>query len=294
MITCEVFRRHVDTVIDGEVDPNTQIDFEQHLADCGPCRVHLAFARSFKRQLRDAVLESSPAARAELTERIKKALDVEEARQRAAAGGVPIGATAAARPPLGLSGVRLVPMKARYAVPAAAAVVALAVLASYEGGNPDVELDAAGIDATLTGVSYLDDVVERHAREHPAEVSGPPMQVASWFQGKLEFSVRPIEFSRSDVRLVGARLSSVRDRDAAAFYYDVHGRRVTVVVFEGPTPMPQAVQPTHVAGRALYIGHARGRTIPVVQHHGLSYAIAGDLDSRSLLQLAASAHIDER
>lgn len=294
MITCEVFRRHVDTVIDGEVDPNTQIDFEQHLADCGPCRVHLAFARSFKRQLRDAVLESSPAARAELTERIKKALDVEEARQRAAAGGVPIGANAAARPPLGLSGVRLVPMKARYAVPAAAAVVALAVLASHEGGNPDVELDAAGIDATLTGVSYLDDVVERHAREHPAEVSGPPMQVASWFQGKLEFSVRPIEFSRSDVRLVGARLSSVRDRDAAAFYYDVHGRRVTVVVFEGPTPMPQAVQPTHVAGRALYIGHARGRTIPVVQHHGLSYAIAGDLDSRSLLQLAASAHIDER
>src|SRR5690606_33630778 len=105
MITCEVFRRHVDTVIDGEVDPNTQIDFEQHLADCGPCRVHLAFARSFKRQLRDAVLESSPAARAELTERIKKALDVEEARQRAAAGGVPIGAAAAARPPLGLSGV---------------------------------------------------------------------------------------------------------------------------------------------------------------------------------------------
>jgi anti-sigma factor RsiW len=296
MITCEVFHRHVDTVVDGEVDPNTQIDFEQHLSECGPCRVHLAFARSFKRQLRDAMLESSPAAKAELAERIKKALDVEDVRRAAAVGGIPIGATPSRRPPLGLSGVRLVPVKARYAVPAAAAVVALAVLAAHEGGNPEVDLDAAGIDPTsgLSGVSYLDDVVERHSREHPAEVSGPPMQVASWFQDKLEFSVRPIEFSRSDVRLVGARLSSVRDRDAAAFYYDVHGRRVTVVVFEPPRSLQHPVQPTRVAGRSFYIGHARGRTIPVVEYHGLSYAIAGDLDSGALVQLAASAHIDDR
>lgn len=296
MITCEVFHRHVDAVIDGEVDPNTQIEFEQHLSECGPCRVHLSFARSFKRQLREAVIDSTPPTSPELADRIRKALDAEDARRAAIERGAPIGASAT-RPPLGLSGVRLVPVKARYAVPAAAAVVALAVLAAHEGGNPDIDFDTAGLDPTPTGMSgigYLEDVVERHSREHPAEISGPPMQVASWFRDKLEFPVRPIEFSRSDVRLVGARISSVRDRDAAAFYYDVHGRRVTVVVFEQPPPMFRVVRPTQVAGRGIYIGHARGRTIPVVEHHGLSYAIAGDLDSRSLLQLAASAQILDR
>lgn len=296
MITCEVFHRHVDAVIDGEVDPNTQIEFEQHLSECGPCRVHLSFARSFKRHLRDAIVESTPAPQPELAERIRKALDAEDARRAAIERGAPIGATST-RPPLGLTGVRLVPVKARYAVPAAAAVVALAVLAAREGGNPHVDLGTAGFDRTSTGLSglgYLEDVIERHAREHPAEVSGPPMQVASWFQGKLAFPVRPLEFGRSDVRFVGARISSVRDRDAAAFYYDVHGRRVTVVVFEQPAPMHRVVQPTRIAGRGIYIGHARGRTIPVVEHHGLSYAIAGDLDSRALLQLAASAQVLER
>jgi hypothetical protein len=186
-------------------------------------------------------------------------------------------------------------MKARYAVPAAAAAVALAVLAAREGGNP--EIDAAGIDPTavgLNGIAYLEDVVERHAREHPAEVSGPPTQVATWFRDKLEFTVQPIEFARPDVRLVGARISSVRDREAAAFYYDVHGRRVTVMVFEPAVPIDRVAREMRIAGRGIYIGHARGRTIPVVQHHGLTYAIAGDLDSRALLQLAASAQIRER
>lgn len=295
MISCEVFHRHVDAVVDGEVDPNTQIEFERHLSQCGPCRVHVSFARSFKRQLREAALADAPAPDVELSDRIRKALDVEDARR--AASLVPVGATATPRPPLGLTGVRVVPVKARYAVPAAAAAVALAVLAAHEGGNPDVDIDAAGIDPTasaLNGVPYLEDVIERHAREHPAEVSGPPGQVAGWFQGKLAFRVQPIEFSRSDVRLIGARLSSVHDRDAAAFYYDVHGRRVTVVVFERPPPIQRVVEPRRIAGRGIYIGHARGRTIPVVEYEGLAYAIAGDLDSRALLQLAASAHIGGR
>lgn len=296
MIACEVFRRHVDAVVDGEVDPTTQIEVEQHLSECGPCRVHLSFARSFKRHVKEALLEGTPAVPLDVADRIRRALDAEEARRAAAAGATPIGASPTARPPLGLSGVRLVPVKARYAVPAAAAAVALAVLAAREGGNP-VAVDVAGIDPTsgaINGASYLEDVVDRHWRDHPAEISGPPTQVASWFRGKLEFPVRPMEFARPDVHLVGARISSIRDHEAAAFYYDVHGRRVTVMVFEPQAPIRRVVHQTRVHGRGIYYGQARGYTIPVVEHGGLTYAIAGDLDSRSLLQLAASARVQDR
>ncbi len=295
MITCEVFRRHVDAVVDGEVDPTTHIEVEQHLSECGPCRVQLAFSRSFKRQLKEAMLESAPIPPEGLGDRIRKALDAEGARQAAARWDAPIGSTSTPAPPLGLAGVRLVPVKARYAVPAAAAAVALAVLAAREGGNPAFEeASLEGGPVVANGASYIEDVVDRHWRELPAEVSGPPTQVASWFRGKLEFPVRPIEFNNPDARLVGARISRVRDREAAAFYYDVRGRRVTVLVFEPPTPIRRVVSQTQVHGRGIYYGHARGHTVPVVEHAGLTYAIAGDLDERSLLQLAAGARVRDR
>lgn len=89
MITCEVFHRHVDAVVDGEVDPNTQIDFERHLSECGPCRVRVSFARSFKRQLREAALADVPAPDPELGSRIRKALDIEDTRRAAALAGAP-------------------------------------------------------------------------------------------------------------------------------------------------------------------------------------------------------------
>jgi anti-sigma factor RsiW len=293
MITCEVFRRHVDAVVDGEVDPDTQIEFEQHLATCGPCRVHLSFARSFKAQVKEAANEW-PTAPPDLAARIRQSLDAEDARRAASVPGAAIGASDPGRPPLGVGGVRLLPMRAKYAVPAAAAAVALAVVAAREGGNPvgleeGLAVDAAS--AAVGGPSIFEDVVRRHSSEHPAEVSGPPTTVASWFRGKLRFPVRPIEFSASDARLVGARISNVRDREAAAFFYTVRGRRVTVMVFEPPAPVDRLARRANVRGRGVYYGSAHGYTVPVVEHEGLTYAIAGDLDRRSLLRLAATARV---
>jgi len=295
MITCEVFRRHLDAVVDGEVDPTTQIEFDQHLAECAPCRGHLAFSRAFKKQVKEACSDM-PSAPPDFAARLRSALDAEDGRRAASRPAAPIGSNTTAGPPLGIGGVRMAPVKARYAVPAAAAAVALAVFAAREGGNPvegePLSADAAGVPVTPS--SIFEDVVRRHSSEHPAEVSGPPTRVASWFRGKLEFPVRPIEFSSPDVRLVGARISNVRDRDAAAFYYDVHGRRVTVMVFEPPAPINRLAQHTNVRGHGVYYGLAHGYTVPVVEYRGLSYAIAGDLDTSSLLQLAATARVQDR
>ena len=292
MISCEIVRRHVDAVVDGEVDPDTQIEFEQHLDGCGPCRVHLSFARSFKKQVKEAAADW-PGAPPGLASRIQRSLDAEDARRAAAAPDAPVGASETERPPLGLGGVRLVPLRAKYTVPAAAAAVALAVLAAREGGNPIATEEGLRVDtaSAAPGSSIFEDVVRRHSSEHPAEVSGPPTQVASWFRGKLQFPVRPIEFNGPDVRLVGARISNVRDREAAAFFYTVQGHRVTVMVFEPPAPVDRLARRANVRGRGIWYGSAHGHTVPVVEHDGLTYAIAGDLDRRSLLMLAASARV---
>lgn len=297
MITCEVLRRHIDAFVDGEVDPDTHIEFEQHLASCGPCRVQLSFARSMKAQVREACggVKAPPS----LADRLQKALDAEDARQEGARDDSPVGASTETGPPLGIGGIRLLPVKAKYAVPAAAAAALLAFLAANEGGNPvaaTAEDNSGGWfqgAAAHTG-SLFEEVVRRHSIEHPAEVVGPPTQVASWFRGKLEFPVRPVRFSSPDVQLVGARLSNVQDRDAAAFYYDVRGRRVTVMVFEPPEPVDEIAVRTSYGGRGIYYGQAHGYTVPVVQYEGLTYAFTGDLDSRALLRLAASARMADR
>ena len=104
--------------------------------------------------------------------------------------------------------------------------------------------------------------------------------------------MRPVAFPSDDAHLVGARISNVSNREAAAFYYMVGGRRVTVMVFEPPAGLDRVAQHTSVRGRGMYYGRAHGHTVPVVEYEGLSYAFAGDLDSRSLMRLAASARLD--
>lgn len=285
MITCEIFHRHVDAVIDGEVDPTTQIELDEHLAVCAGCREHMELSAAFKRQVGEALAASS--APSGLRDRIRAALDAEDGAT--ASPAAPVG------PPFGLAGIRLPVIRPRYAVPAAAAAVALAVIAAREGGNPIGESETAALTSTASASSIFEDVVSRHSVEHPAEVRGSEgHQVAGWFQGKLQFPVHPIEFDRPGVHLVGGRLSRVRDRDAATFYYDVQGRRVTVVAFEPPASVASTAERASVAGRGVYYGRAAGRTVPFVEHNGVTYAIAGDLDRRTLLQLAASAHVRDR
>ena len=214
----------------------------------------------------------------------------------AALGGSAVGA----RPARGSRGVRVWMLPARYAVPAAAAVIVIALGARTDDGDAD---EAAMAVAT---VPLFEDVVRRHSSEHPAEVLGPPQQVMGWFRGKLEFPVRPVVFEQPDARLVGARLSNVREQDAAAFYYEVRGHRVTVMVFERPQlsiggrqafgDTRQAfdgAQHVSVRRRDLYYRQVRGYTVPVVQHDGLTYAFTGDLDRQAIIQLAASARVSQ-
>ena len=195
--------------------------------------------------------------------------------------------------------LRVVLMRPRVAIPLA---VAAAALLWFGPGSRPVE-EAAAQGAAMSPV--LRDVVRLHSSALPLDVSAPPdvsapleeqvapeEQVARYFRGKLEFPVRPARFERQDVRLVGARLSNVRERRAAALYYDVRGHRVTMVVFDAPiAERGPGILSVRMRGREVFYQDVQGYTVPVRRHGGLSYAFAGDLDRRALFELAATAHV---
>ncbi|MFW5920327.1 MAG: anti-sigma factor family protein, partial [Polyangiales bacterium] len=220
-MSCRLLRRHIGVFVDGELDPATQIEFERHLSSCAGCQELLAFEQSFRDQSREAL--GSVQAPSGLRERMVAALDAAPEPGRkprpAAAGGSERS-----------RGIRFLPMKARYSVPLGiAAALALVFAGTLPIGSGE------GVQASA-GANLLEDVVRLHSSELPADVEGQePNQVARYFQSKVEFPVRPAEFDRRDVKLLGGRVSNVRDRRAAALYYDVHGRRVTVVVFDEPS-----------------------------------------------------------
>lgn len=267
---CRIVRRHMDACVDGELDSTTQVELDAHMSGCPICREHFLFARSVKTATKRAL--SGVTAPDALRLRVLTAL---------ASAPAP-----ASRAPVVIRDRMMrdrMPRAALYAVPAAAAVVLVAL------GTGSDELAATSPNATI--VPLVEDVVRRHSSEHPPEFAGSPTQVAGWFRGRVAFPVHPVELSARDSRLVGARLSNVRERDAAAFYYDVGGHRLTVMVFEPPPSRYEGTVETRVEGRDLHYRTVHGYTVPLVDHDGLTYAFTGELDSRSMMHLAATARV---
>ncbi len=279
-MNCRLVHRYRDAYIDGEVDPTTAIEFEQHLSSCAGCQEDVAFARGFKAQVRGALVGTR--APQTLRDRIRFAMD-EVDRERAAAAS-----------PF----VRIMTLRARYALPvAAAAVVLMALSYALSSGESHSESAAerslsATTASAAASVPIFEDVVRVHASDLPADVPGEqPQEVTRWFRNKVAFPVRPAEFERSDARLLGARLSNVRERRAAALFYDVGGSRVTVVVFDQPSHLDEGLRRTRLLGREVRYQQVGGYVVPVREQSGITYAFTGDLDRRSLLSLAATAHV---
>lgn len=266
MNPCELFRRHVGVFVDGELDPASQLELEQHTSSCANCREHLAFEHAYRVHLRDAL--TTPPAPASLHARIRLELDREpEQRKRS-----------------------YVPVARRLSVPlASAAAVVLVVGVVGQRSEPASE---------RAGLADLEDIVALHSIRLPADVAvqpkepQPPMQtVSSFFRGKVSFPVRPAEFDSRDVRLVGARLSNVRARRAAALYYEtLAGQRLTVVVTDADVE-DEAVQPLRFGDRSLFYRDVRGYPVPVRREAGLTYAFTGDVDRDTLVRLAAQARV---
>ena len=292
MISCRVVSRHVDAHVDGELDFTTQVEFDSHLASCPLCREEAALTRAIKAETKRALggAKAPDALRRKLLAALERAPSDTAVLEEPIAAPAPRGAPA----PAGAATPRRrgYVVAARYVVPAAAAAVVFAAFATQRGGSDDTSPRATR--AMAAAMPIFEEIVRRHASEYPAEVRGDEREVSRWFRGRLGFQARPVIFDGNEAQLVGARISNVRERDAAAFYYDVDGHRVTVLVFEAPPEVHDAhmrwgAERARVGDEDVYYRQVHGYTVPVVEQNGLTYAFTGDLDSQSMIQLAAHA-----
>lgn len=252
---CCDLERLLPAYVDGEFAAGESAEVERHLAECRSCSDEVAALLAFRSFLQEKAGEVKLVAPEGLRQRICR--DV--ARQRAR------------------DQVR------RFSIysAVAAGLVAVASLGYVLGEN-----DADSPELVLA------DAVDKHARALPVEVrpttADNPRDVESWFQGKVDFRVRAPTFRSSQrVRLVGARLANVRDRQAAYLVYggDDPSRRATLLVFPGEIEV--SGRKTRVGDRDVVMANERGYNVAVWQQRGIVYSLVSDLDEHDMLQLVS-------
>jgi len=152
---------------------------------------------------------------------------------------------------------------------------------------------AAGIAATAMVAHFslspvAADVIAKHQRRMPVEISGGSDQVKQWFSDKVQFPVRPPSLC-SSCSLRGGRLAEVANQQAAYLVYDVNGNKVSVFIFD-PASVPLTLpQKATVQNREVYLDQEHGYNVALYRDHGVGYAIAGDLDRDQMLKLVSAA-----
>ena len=133
------------------------------------------------------------------------------------------------------------------------------------------------------------DVVAKHQRQLPIEVSGGPEQVKEWYSGKVDFPVHVPQFRNLSAALRGGRLASIGDKQAAYLVYDVHGDKVSVFIFDASELPIEARRKAVVGNREVYFDQEHGYNVALYRDRGVGYAIASDLDQDQMLKLVRSA-----
>jgi mycothiol system anti-sigma-R factor len=251
-LRCAGVQRFVDTYLDGEFGDAERAEFEAHLQGCEPCRKKVRVQADWKQAVKTAApRELAPAA---LRNRVLRQIHHEAAT-------------------VGQSPLRRL---ARRAMPVGAAAAMLAMfLVSKVSWSP-----------------VAADVIAKHQRNLPIEVTGGSDQVRRWYMDKVDFPVHVPNFAGlggASVALRGGRLANIRDRQAACLFYDVHGNKMSVFIFD-PGELPMEAKRKEVIGnREVYLDGERGYNVALYRDQGVGYAIASDLDQDELVKLVSSA-----
>lgn len=249
-MTCPKSDAFVHAFVDGELAGLDRDEFERHLRDCAECARTARLLARFKA----AVRVSLP--RPAVPQSLRRRLDVALGAAPAPAGGW-----------LRLSYPRL--------VPAAAAAVLLVV-----------------ITVTVRGRSWVMGFAEdSFHRPVPMDVLGPDCaNVASWFQGKLDFPMKTPPFG-CGVKCKGGRLMNVRDRPAAYLVMQSpDGSLMKVLVFDArhePIETPRRVR---VNDREIYYDEAPGVVSAAFRDSGgLGYVVTSDMKQKDFVEVVSAA-----
>lgn len=273
---CRHARARLDAYVDRELEPTPVLELDRHFESCADCRGEV----DVRRLIKDAMASTrTPVAPRALRLSIERALDA-----------------------AGHDGAPVVGSSRWSAVLSVAALFALLAGSWVRSDQPGGSRTASLVTDTPS-LGLLGDIVARHVDQLPADITPErPEQVTSWSRDKVAFRVRTVEWGEPSVRLLGARVSHIGDRQAVKLYYGMGDSRLTTVVFQATPSVHELLSNEHVAlrqgvhrerigSRVVSYQKVRGYTVPMIEHDGVVYAFTGDLDQRQLLRLVASARV---
>lgn len=252
---CRDVERLAELSLDGEIDGKEQADLEVHLARCPACSRMVGARKWYQVQVRaklQASTDEQPVP-ANLKNRIAATIQHEDKTTKS------------------------FPWRRAATV----SVAACAILVGTWSSTGEATLDP-------------EEPVSRHAKNLPPEVRarGSEREVRQFFEKTLNYHVAVPRPTRptSNVRLVGARLSNIDNRDAAYVMYDQRGARISLFAYPKPHrfAMPSGFEERVVHGQHLRIGRHRGYNLVSWSSGQMVYALVSDVDADELVELAVS------
>lgn len=256
---CAELERSVEAYLDGEFDAREQAEAEVHLSGCERCRKlsegAAALRTALRARLREAMGPASPAGRAPAALRLRVSTAL--ARQRR---------------PLWRRLLSPVPL----ATAAACAAGVLVVLATHAGGD-----------------GLVVEAVKKHHRGLPLEVTTASIgaeAIPGWFAGKLDFKPTPPRFQEIGAKVVGARLSHLREYPAAYIKYELARGQAGLFIVDDPERRFEATgREVRVGPRTLRVMNSRGYNVAVWRQDEIVYSLVSDLGEDDLFELVRSA-----
>lgn len=152
----------------------------------------------------------------------------------------------------------------------------------------------AGFVAYFSGRHFLEpmvkDSVTNHAHNLPIEVTGDDQKIQHWFAGKVDFNVQLPHLG--NLRVAGARLSHVSDRNAAyVVYRGPMAHRVSLFVFDDPrAPLEMGLsgRARRINDRDVLLANERGYNVAMWRDNEIVYSLVSDLDERDIVQLLSA------
>lgn len=267
---CTDVERFSDAYVDGEFEAPERALFEQHLGECGGCRIELQRVAALRSLLRARLGCAAPAPNA-LRSRIVEGLRDTDRELRLAQGGS-VG--------LGLNWRRV-------ALPILWGASAAAALSIFY----------AVVVPQRTDRWVVGDAAEVHARALPLEISTAHLdQLMPLFERHLGFAVRPPSFQGGGYALQGGRLWHLGAHDAAYLQYGdpSHAARMSLFIVEDPGAvlhLPSARREL-LGNREIFLAHAHGHNVAVWRSQDVVYSLVSDLSEDDLLSLLGRSKPD--
>lgn len=246
-MSCQEMEKYFDAFVDGELQAGALLELQAHLSGCSSCTAQVGLKRHMKAEIKKlGDVEAPPHLRA----RVLRLASGRARRNRIAAlAALPVAAAAA-----------------------------LVLVLSWPTGP---------VSQTEPLAEVLDDVVQKHSRDLPMEITNrDPAAAAHWFQGKVDFPVRPSSLGLEPASFGGARLSNVRSHQAAHMTYAVDGHRVSLIIFNPQRVDISGGEIVQLDARQALVGRRNGFNVVILLDNDMAYALSSDLPSTRLLQLA--------